>query len=121
MKLLHSFFYAGRGIKYCFWQEQNFRIHILAIVVVSIAGLYFSISTTEWIFVTGCCTMMVVMEMLNTALEKMCDFVTKDFHPLIECIKDVSAGAVLVCAAGSATTGAIIFIPKIMQHLKLFL
>jgi diacylglycerol kinase len=58
------------------------------------------------------------MEMLNTALEKMCDLVTKDFHPLIKCIKDVSAGAVLVCAAGSLLTGTIIFLPKIIQLLK---
>ncbi|MDB5276023.1 MAG: hypothetical protein JWR61_978 [Ferruginibacter sp.] len=118
MKLLRSFFYAGRGIKYCFQQEQNFRIHVLAIAVVLSAGFYFSISTTEWLFVTGCCTIVVAMEMLNTALEKMCDLVTKDFHPLIKCIKDVSAGAVLVCAAGSLITGTIIFVPKIIQLLK---
>ncbi|CAN5616838.1 diacylglycerol kinase family protein [soil metagenome] len=118
MKLLRSFLYAGRGIKFCFQQELNFRIHVLAIVVVVCAGFYFSITTTEWIFVTGCCTIVVAMEMLNTALEKMCDLVTKDFHPLIKCIKDVSAGAVLVCAAGSLLTGTIIFLPKIIQLLK---
>jgi diacylglycerol kinase len=118
MKLRRSFLYAARGIKYCFQHEQNFRIHVLAIAVVLSAGFYFSISATEWIFVTGCCTIVVAMEMLNTAMEKMCDLVTKDFHPLIKCIKDVSAGAVLVCAAGSLVTGAIIFVPKIIQLLK---
>ena len=117
MKLLHSFFHAGRGIKYCFSKEQNFRIHILVMVAVIAAGVYFSISTTEWIFVFVCCTMMLAMEMLNTALERMCDLITEDIHPLIKCIKDVSAGAVLICAAGSAVTGLLIFIPKIIQEL----
>lgn len=86
-------------------------------VAVIAAGVYFSISTTEWIFVFVCCTMMLAMEMLNTALERMCDLITEDIHPLIKCIKDVSAGAVLICAAGSAVTGLLIFIPKIIQQL----
>lgn len=86
-------------------------------VAVIAAGVYFSISTTEWIFVIVCCTMMLAMEMLNTALERMCDLITEDIHPLIKCIKDVSAGAVLICAAGSAVTGLLIFIPKIIQQL----
>jgi diacylglycerol kinase len=118
MKLIKSFFYAGRGIKYCFVQEQNFKIHMLAIAAVITAGFYFSITTTEWMLITGCCMVVVAMEMLNTAMEKMCDLVTKDFHPLIEYIKDISAGAVLVCAAGSAVIGVIIFVPKIIQYLK---
>lgn len=118
MKLIRSFIYAGKGIKYCFIQEQNFRIHTLAIVVAIFAGCYFRVSSTEWMLIIICCMLVVAMEMINTAMEKMCDLVSRDLHPLIKCIKDVSAGAVLVCAAGSCIMGAIIFIPKIIQYLK---
>ncbi len=118
MKLIRSFIYAGRGIKYCFIQEQNFRIHLLAIIVVIAAGFYFAVNSSEWMVIIMCCMLVVAMEMINTAMEKMCDLVSRDLHPLIKCIKDVSAGAVLVCATGSCITGAIIFIPKIIQYLK---
>ncbi|MBC7423031.1 MAG: diacylglycerol kinase family protein, partial [Ferruginibacter sp.] len=55
----------------------------------------------------------------NTAIEKMCNIISTKFHPAIKFIKDVSAGAVLVCAIGSVLVGAVIFIPKIKHLLKL--
>jgi diacylglycerol kinase len=119
MKLLKSFLYAGKGIKYCFKHEQNFKIHSLATIVVTAMGFFFSINVTEWLFVIGCCTLVLAMEMMNTAVEKICNHITEDFHPLIKYIKDVAAGAVLICATGSALTGAIIFIPKIIHQLKI--
>ncbi len=119
MKVLKSFVYAWRGIKYCFKKEVNFRVHVLACIVAVAAGSFFSISSTEWLFVIACCTLVLAMEMLNTAIEKMCNIISKEFHPAIKFIKDVSAGAVLVCAIGSVVAGAIIFIPKIVHLLKL--
>ncbi len=120
MKLVRSFIYAGNGIKYCFKNEPNFRIHLLAIIVVIIMSCFFRISSTEWFFVIGCCTIVTSVEMLNTAMEKMCDLISKESHPLIKVAKDAGAGAVLICAAGSALIGVIIFLPKIIHLLKLF-
>ena len=118
MKVIRSFLYAGRGIKYCFKEEVNFRVHVLACAIVIAAGCFFSISLTEWLFVIVCCTLVMAMEMLNTAIEKMCNLISTEFHPAIKFIKDVSAGAVLVCAIGSAITGMAIFLPKIIHLLK---
>lgn len=117
MKFLRSVLFACRGIYYCRGQ-LNFRLHLLATVIVIAAGLYFKINGTEWIFIILCCTLVLAMEMLNTAIEKVCDLVTTEIHPLIKIIKDVSAGAVLVCAFGSICTAAIIFIPKILLQIK---
>ena len=119
MKVVKSFVYAGRGIKYCFKEEVNFRVHVLASIIVIAAGYFFSISLTEWLFIIACCTLVLAMEMLNTAIEKMCNIISTEFHPAIKFIKDVSAGAVLVCAIGSVLVGAVIFIPKIVHLLKL--
>lgn len=118
MKLVRSFIYAGNGIKYCFKNEPNFRIHLLAIIVVIIMGFSFRINTTEWVFVIGCCTIVTSAEMLNTALEKICDLISKETHPLIKTAKDAAAGAVLICAAGSVLIGTLIFIPKIIHLIK---
>ena len=60
------------------------------------------------------------LELLNTAVEHLCDTITKDFHPAIKIIKDASAAAVLIVAAGSVVTGIMIFLPKIINLLKLW-
>ena len=119
MKFIRSVLFACHGIAWC-RQQLNFRLHLLAMLVAIAAGFYLKINGTEWIFVCLCCTLVLAMEMVNTAIEKICDLVTIEIHPLIKIIKDVSAGAVLICALGSVFTAAIIFIPKIIIQIKLF-
>jgi len=53
-------------------------------------------------------------ELFNTAIEKLCDVVSKEYHPAIKFIKDVSAAAVLVSAITAFVTGAIVFLPKLL-------
>lgn len=118
MKVLRSFRYAWSGIAYCFRSQQNFRIHVFLLILVSIAGILFKISAEEWLIILVCAMLVLVLEMINTAIEFLCDIVTKDLHPLIKIIKDVAAGAVLISAAGSAIVGLIIFLPKIFALLN---
>ena len=88
---------------------------MLATVAVTVAGVIFNISKTEWLFIAVCCAAVIATEMINTAIEKLCDMVSTEIHPVIKIIKDVSAGAVLVCAIGSVVVGSIIFLPKIIE------
>jgi diacylglycerol kinase len=118
MKLIKSFGYALTGIKSCFASEPNFRIHFVAAVVAVIFSLLFTISATEWIAVGFCIAFVITMEMMNTAIEKLCDVVHKEPHPGIKKVKDIAAGAVLVSACFSLVTAAIIFLPKIIMYLK---
>ena len=118
MKLLRSFRYAWNGIRSCFASEPNFRIHSLLTIVVIILSIVFDISTMEWIAVGFCIAFVVTMEMLNTAIEKLCDVVHREIHPGIKKVKDIAAGAVLVSAIFSLVTGLIIFLPKIIVYLK---
>jgi undecaprenol kinase/diacylglycerol kinase (ATP) len=69
-------------------------------------------------FVITCGTTVLVLEALNTALEYMCDLITKDVHPGIRIIKDVAAAAVLLAATGSVLIGLIIFLPKLISLLS---
>ncbi|MEO6539738.1 MAG: diacylglycerol kinase family protein [Ferruginibacter sp.] len=118
MKLIKSFAYAWNGIRSCFVSEPNFRIHSILSIVVIILSLAFHISTYEWIGVGFCIAFVIAMEMLNTAIEKLCDVVHPDIHPGIKKVKDIAAGAVLISAIFSLITGLIIFLPKIILYLK---
>ena len=119
MKLIRSFGYAWTGIRACFQSEPNFRIHSVLAIVALLLSIGLNISTMEWIAVCFCIAFVLVMEMFNTAIEKLCDAVHKDVHPGIKKVKDIAAGAVLAAAFFSAITGAIIFLPKIIKLIKL--
>jgi len=118
MKLIRSFGYASQGIRYAFKTQANFRIHLLLLILVCIAGFFFAITRMEWLLIIICSMMVLTFELMNTAIEYLCDTITKDLHPGIKIIKDVSAAAVLLAATGSAVTGLIIFLPKIISLIK---
>lgn len=80
-------------------------------------GFVLKISNTEWLFIIACSMLVLILELINTAIELLCDMVTKEIHPVIKIIKDASAAAVLLGAAGSMVTGIIIFLPKILELL----
>lgn len=118
MKLKKSMLYALAGIQSCFKSEINFRIHFIAAILALILSLLLKISSTEWITICFCIAFVITMEMLNTAIEKLCDIVHQKIHPAIKTIKDIAAGAVLVSAFFSLVTGCIIFLPKIIIYFK---
>ena len=118
MKLIKSFTYALAGIKSCFKSESNFRIHIIAAVAALIFSLLLSMSALEWIAICFCIAFVIVMEMINTAIEKLCDVAHLEQHPVIKKVKDIAAGAVLVSAVFSLITACIIFLPKIITYFK---
>ncbi|MEP7163973.1 MAG: diacylglycerol kinase family protein [Ferruginibacter sp.] len=113
-RLVKSFGYALNGIKVCISKGANFGIHIFCCVLVISAGIYFKISPAEWGTVLLCAGFVLCMEMVNTAIEQLCDVVHKEIHPGIKVTKDIAAGAVLLSAAIAAICGAVIFIPKIL-------
>ena len=115
--LLKSFSNAFNGMKDFLLHDRNGKIHLAATIAVIILSLALNISLTEWIIVLLCIVIVMALEMINAAIEKLCDVVHKDFHPAIKMIKDISAGAVLWAAIISAIIACIIFIPKITELL----
>ncbi|MFS0689774.1 diacylglycerol kinase family protein [Sporosarcina sp. 179-K 8C2 HS] len=107
-----SFHYAFKGIVHGFLTERNMRFHLLAIIVVSIAGVLTGLTVTEWCIIFILFGGMTALELINTAVERTIDLITNEFHPLAGQAKDLASGAVLVFAFFSAIIGMIIFIPK---------
>ncbi|MBQ8502120.1 MAG: diacylglycerol kinase family protein [Bacteroides sp.] len=114
-KQIRSFGYAWQGIRSCVGREQNLGFHLLAAIVAVVLGCVCSISKGEWIAVVGCIGAVVSAELFNTAIEKLVDYVSPARHPLAGQVKDIAAGAVLVCATAAAVIGAIIFLPYLTR------
>ena len=113
-KLFRSFGFAFKGLGHAFKSQLNFRIHVFAAVIACAFGYFLHISGDEWQWVMLCIMLMMVTELLNTAIEGLVDLVSPDYNELAGHVKDVSAAAALVVAIFSLITAIIIFIPKIL-------
>ena len=115
MTVLKSFKVAFEGLKDALLHERNFRIQVVVFLFVIIAGFLIQISRIEWLIILLCAAIVLSAEIFNSAIEKLCNHVTPEIHPLIKKIKDFSAAAVLLTTILSFIIGVIIFLPKIMQ------
>ena len=112
-KRIKSFSYAFNGLKHVMANEHNFRIHLMAAVVAIVAGVWFKISAFEWIVITFAIVLVLVLEIINSAIEKLADLISPGKSDTIRIVKDITAAAVLLAAIASLVIAAIIFIPKI--------
>lgn len=110
---LQSFVYAFAGIKNFMRYEAQALMHLVAAVATVVAGFWLEISTNEWIAVIFAIGLVIVAEMLNTAIEKLTDMVSPEIHPKAKVVKDLAAGAVLIASIVSAVIGLIVFMPKL--------
>jgi len=107
--------WASEGILYFFKTERNGRIQAVAAILMIGAGFYFDIRAIEWCFILGCIALIISLEMLNTAIERVCEMLSKDYHPMVKIIKDVAAGAVWWSAIFIAIIGGLIFYPYLLK------
>ena len=112
---LESMGHALDGIEYTASHERNFRIETIMAILVSIMGFLLKISLIEWAILVLTIAMVLSLEIINTAIERSVDLVTKDYKELAKIAKDASAGAVLVMSMFSIIIGILIFLPKIIQ------
>jgi diacylglycerol kinase (ATP) len=118
-KFIRGFGYAFKGLQYATATQLNFRVHLVATLIALYTGYALHISTNEWLWIILGIALVLITELLNTAIEFLTNLVSPDYNELAGHVKDVSAGAVLVCAIFALITGCIIFIPKLLlliQH-----
>jgi diacylglycerol kinase len=110
---IDSFRFAFKGIYVFFKEETHAKIHLLATCVVIFLGFFFHIATWEWCVCLLCIGAILSAEAFNSALERLTDLVSPEYHPLAGKTKDLAAGAVLLLSIFAAAIGLIVFLPKI--------
>jgi diacylglycerol kinase (ATP) len=108
---LKSVTYAFKGAVKLIATEHSIMVQFSIGILMSIAGFYFGISKTEWLFQTLAIGLVMSIEGLNTAVEKIADFIHPNYHERIGFIKDIAAGAVFFAALTAIAIGLIIYIP----------
>jgi diacylglycerol kinase (ATP) len=113
-KLLNSFKYAFHGVWFMLRTQRNAQIHVAVAGLVTLAGIFFKINSFEWILLVFAIGLVLAAEQFNTAIEFLTDLVSPGTHEKAGRAKDISAGAVLVCAITAVVIGMIIFLPKLL-------
>ncbi len=115
-KVFKSFPHAYRGINLAL-KERNMRVHVIAVLVVGLAGIYFKIERVEWFAVILCFALVMSLETVNTALEDVCNKMRDDLgldYEATRNARDIVAGAVLISAIFAVIIATMIFLPKLM-------
>ena len=113
VKYSEKFRNAFRGLYVFSKTTRHLFIHIISALVVIIFGIYFGVSSLEWVALVFAIGFVFVAEVFNTAIEIDIDLTSPEYHPFARDTKDVAAAAVLLSAFVATIVGLIIFLPKI--------
>lgn len=113
MRSVNSFNHAISGIVESFKLERNMRIHFTVAVVVIVAAVLTHVTRVELIELVLCIAFVIFAEMINTAVEAVCDMLSSEYNEFARIAKNVSAGAVLVAAGASVIVGYLVFYKKL--------
>lgn len=114
---LKSLRFAFRGMLILIRSEHSVMVQLGIGILVSVIGFLVGLSATEWILQTLCIGLILAAEGMNTAVEKLCDFVNPGPDPKIGRVKDIAAGGVGFAAVMAIIVGLIIYIPKVLALL----
>lgn len=114
-RFVNSFINSFAGLQYAYTHEQSLLIHIFLTIVAVATGIFFGISGTQWVLLLFAMALIIVTELLNTAIEAVVDLVTEDYHPLAKVAKDCASAAVFVVSLMATCIWIYVFVPQIIK------
>ena len=116
-KFFKGFYFAFNGIKYSLKTQLNFKIHGFLSVIALLLSYFLRITLNEWLWIIAAIALVLIVELINTAIEILVDLVSPEFNVKAGLIKDISAAAVLMAAIFAFLIGFIILFPKLIHAL----
>lgn len=104
-----SLLFSIKGIIWMMKSERNFQLEVFALIINLFLIVYFKLNSTDVALILLVCFLVLIAETINTAIEKICDFVEPHFNEKIGLIKDISAGAVILATLLSLVIGTLVY------------
>ena len=111
-KLHESFQHAFRGLWLCIHGERNFRVHMTAAFYVTVFALMGRATAAEAAVLCLCFGLTMGAELMNTAIERLCDRQASGYDGFVRNAKDIAAAGVFVCAAACVAVGVCVFLAE---------
>jgi undecaprenol kinase len=113
-----SFSHAMRGLQYVIRNEKNFQNELAVAFLVVLAMIYFQVTRAEKVVLVLVISGVLVMELFNTAVERVVDILKPRIHPFARLIKDLTAASVLLSSILAVVIGLLIFVPYILEAIE---
>ncbi len=111
-----SFKNAIHGIQQALRTERNLKVHFMIALLVLLLAVVLNVSFAEWLILIVIITLVIVTELINTAIEYMVDSIFgNNYNTIAKHAKDITAGATLVASISSIIIGMVIFLPKLLR------
>lgn len=114
-RLVKSFHYAMRGLIKTIREEQNLKVQGIVAIIVTILAYFLNITRIEWCLLIFAIVLVVVMEIINSAVERVTDVLKPRIHDYVKEIKDIMAAAVMLASVAASIIGLIIFLPYLIS------
>ncbi len=111
---IDSWLNGFRGIWYAIRTQLNVKIQLVIAVIVIACCIYFKLNITECMFLSFATMLIIITEVMNTAVEETVNLCTDKFHPIAKIAKDVAAGAVVLSALNAVIIAIFIIVSKII-------
>lgn len=109
MRFIKGFGYAFRGFANCISTQRNMRVHIVIAAYVLAFARFFQMTAEKWAALIIIISMVLCLEMINTAIENICDLYSTKYNQKIKIIKDIAAGTVFICSIASVAVAVFFF------------
>lgn len=114
-QLVKSFHYASRGILVAWKSEQSFRVQVGVAALVVFLIFWLAVPLWQAVALLLLIILVLTLEIINSILERFVDVFKPRIHPMVEEIKDLMAGAVLIASLGALIVGLLIFVPYFLK------
>ncbi len=116
-RLVRSLTHAARGVLFTIRNERNFQVELVGAGMVMLLMLLFPLTHAENMVLILAMVLVLALELVNTAVERVMDILKPRVHPYARVVKDVMAGAVFVVSFGALLLGAMIFVPYFLEKM----
>lgn len=103
------------GLIYAYLNEQSLMLHAFLTILVLVSGFYFHISKMQWAILVVVMAIIIIAELLNTAIEAVVDMVTDKYHPLAKVAKDCASAAAFIASILALGLYLYVFLPKFIE------
>lgn len=101
------------GLKYAYTNEQSLTLHAILMALVLLSGFYFKASGIQWAMIVVVMSMVMVTELINTAIESTVDLITDEYHELAKIAKDCASAVAFTSSLLAAGLYLYVFMPQI--------
>ena len=114
-RVLKATVYSWQGIQYAWQNEAAFRQETVLFIIATIIAIFSPVTAVEKVLLIGSGGIVIVVEILNSAIEAVVDRFGGEFHPLSKAAKDMGSAAVFISLCLAGITWLLIFVPIITQ------